>query len=120
MSDWAYSNVVPWWPYVFILLAGWLPTDMWRYLGVVSASRIDETSEAARIARTIATSLVAAVIAQLVFYPSGALADIPTFVRIASLAVGFAAFLLSRRRILVGIFAAELVIGGWALVVGLG
>lgn len=120
MSDWAYSNIVPWWPYVFILLGGWLPTDMWRYLGVVSASRIDETGEAAAIARTIATSLVAAVIAQLVFYPSGALADIPTVVRVAALGAGFAAFQLSRRRILVGILAAELVIGGWALVIGLG
>ena len=120
MSEWAYSNVVPWWPYVFILLGGWLPTDMWRYLGVLSANRIDETGEAAAVARTIATSLVAAVIAQLVFYPSGALADIPTWVRVTSLAAGFAAFELSRRRILLGILAAELVIGGWALVVGLG
>ncbi|MBP0615436.1 AzlD domain-containing protein [Jiella mangrovi] len=116
MSDWAYSNVLPWWPYVFILLGGWLPTDMWRYLGVLSANRIDETSEAAALARTIATALVAAVIAQLVFYPSGALAEIPAPVRLAALAAGFAAFQLSRRRILVGIFSAELVIGGWALV----
>ena len=119
MSDWAYSNVVPWWPYVFILFAGWLPTDMWRYLGVVSANRIDEASQGAALARTIATALVAAVIAQLVFFPSGALAEIPTWVRIISLATGFAAYQLSRRRILVGIFAAELVIGGWALMVGL-
>ncbi|MCE7027315.1 AzlD domain-containing protein [Jiella avicenniae] len=119
MADWVYSDVVPWWPYVFILLAGWLPTDMWRYLGVVSASRIDETGEAAKIARTIATSLVAAVIAQLVFFPSGALAGIPTLVRLLALAVGFAAYLASRRRILVGIVAAELVIGGWALVAAL-
>lgn len=119
MSDWVYSNAVPWWPYVFILLGGWLPTDMWRYLGVVSANRIDETSEAASLARTIATSLVAAVIAQLVFFPSGALAEIPTAVRVLSLAAGFAAFQLSRRRILLGILAAELVIGGWALLVAL-
>ncbi|MBO0662233.1 AzlD domain-containing protein [Jiella sp. MQZ9-1] len=116
MADWTYSNVVPWWPYVFILLAGWLPTDIWRYLGVVSASRIDETSEAAKLARTIATALVAAVIAQLVFFPTGALADIPLPVRFGSLAAGFAAYQLSRRRILAGIIAAELVIGGWALV----
>ncbi len=115
MSDWSYSDAVAWWPYVFILLGGWLPTDMWRYLGVLSASRVDETGEAAALARTIATALVAAVIAQLVFYPSGALADIPTTVRVAALAVGFSAFQLSRRRILVGIAAAELVIGGWAL-----
>ncbi|NDW04217.1 AzlD domain-containing protein [Jiella pacifica] len=120
MSDWAYSDVVPWWPYVFILLGGWLPTDVWRYIGVVSASRIDETGEAATIARTIATSLVAAVIAQLVFYPSGALADIPTWVRVVALCIGFAAYQLSRRKILAGIFAAEIVIGIWALAPGLG
>ncbi|MCQ0989798.1 AzlD domain-containing protein [Jiella marina] len=115
MSDWVYSDAVSWWPYVFILLGGWLPTDVWRYLGVVSASRIDETSQAAALARTIATALVAAVIAQLVFYPSGALADIPTWVRLVSLAVGFAAHQAFGQRILVGIFAAEAVIGLHAL-----
>lgn len=115
MDEWAYSDAISWWPYVFILLGGWLPTDVWRYLGVVSASRIDETSRAADLARTIATALVAAVIAQLVFYPSGALADIPTWIRITSLAAGFSAYQLFGQRVLVGIFAAEAVIALHAL-----
>ena len=43
-----------------------------------------------------------------------------TILVVAALGAGFTAFQLSRRRILVGILAAELVIGGWALVIGLG
>jgi hypothetical protein len=34
-----------WWPYVFILAAGWLPTGMWRYLGVFFAGNLDENAE---------------------------------------------------------------------------
>lgn len=100
----------PWWPFVFILLAGWLPTDLWRYLGVLSAGRIDEHSPFAALARTIATALVAAVIAQLLFYPNGSLAEVPTFVRVGALATGFAAYLLAGKRIVVGIVFAEAVL----------
>jgi hypothetical protein len=25
-----------WWPYIFIAVAGWLATDLWRWLGVFS------------------------------------------------------------------------------------
>lgn len=31
-----------WWPYVFILVAGWLATDSWRFLGVYLGGRISE------------------------------------------------------------------------------
>ncbi len=62
-----------WWPYLFILIAGWLATDTWRYLGVYFGGRISEDSEALVLVRCIATALVAAVIGNLVVFPSGAL-----------------------------------------------
>ena len=74
-----------WWPYAFILLAGWLPTDIWRYLGVLSAGRIDEASPWLGLVRAVATGMVAAVIARMVLYPSGSLADVPDAVRIGAL-----------------------------------
>lgn len=101
-----------WWPYAFILLAGWLPTDMWRWLGVASAGRFDETSPALAIARTIATSLVAAVIARLVLYPTGSLAEIPTLIRVSAVTLGFATYYWAGRHILLAILVSEIVLLG--------
>ena len=106
-----------WWPYAFILLAGWLPTDIWRYLGVLSAGRIDETSPHLALVRAVATGMVAAVIAQMVLYPSGALAAVPAAIRIGALVAGFLVYLVAGKRILVGIVVAEAVLLGlpWAM-----
>ena len=54
MNGLSYDSIAAdWWPYLFILLAGWLPTDVWRWLGVLSAGRFDESSPAIALARTI-------------------------------------------------------------------
>ncbi len=104
-----------WWPFLFILLAGFLPTDVWRWLGVLFAGRIDEHSPAIAFARAVATALVAAVIARLVLYPGGSLGTIPVAARVAALGIGFVAYLGFGQRILVGIVAAETVLVGAAL-----
>lgn len=105
-----------WWPYVFILVAGWLATDMWRFLGVVLGGRISETSEALVFVRAVATALVAAVIASLILTPNGGLAQAPVWLRVAAAATGFAAYLVTAKQMLVGIFVAEAVlIGGMLL-----
>lgn len=96
-----------WWPYLFILVAGWLATDSWRFLGVYLGGRLSDDAEILVLVRAIATSLVAAVIANLIVSPSGALADVSVVLRIGSAAVGFLAYLLSGHRILVGIFVGE-------------
>ena len=33
-------DMASYWPFVFILLAGWLVTDMWRWLGVLVGNRL--------------------------------------------------------------------------------
>ncbi len=105
-------DTVPWGPLLFILLAGALPTQVFRWLGVVLSGRIREDSEALVWVRAVATALVAGVIAQLVIDPSGALAETDLWVRIGALAVGFAAFYAAKRQVLVGVLvgAAALVI----------
>jgi hypothetical protein len=106
-----------WWHFLFILIAGWLATDMWRFLGVYFGGRISEASDALVLVRAIATALVAAVIGNLVVFPSGALADTPLLLRIVAAAAGFVAYLLLGRRVLIGIIAAEVVlIAGMAVV----
>lgn len=103
-----------WWPFLFILVAGWLATDIWRFLGVYLGGRISEESDLLVLVRSIATALVAAVIANLLFFPGGALADTPLALRLAAAIAGFAAYILLGKRVLVGIVVAETVfIGGW-------
>jgi hypothetical protein len=99
-----------WWPYLFIAIAGWLATDSWRYLGVYFGGRISAQSELMVLVRAIATAFVAAVIGNLLIFPSGALAATPLALRIGAAVVGFAAFLLLRRSVVAGILAAELVL----------
>ncbi|PRD42263.1 branched-chain amino acid transport [Phyllobacterium phragmitis] len=106
-----------WWPFVFILAAGWLATDIWRFLGVFVGGRIREDSEALVFVRCVATALVAAVIAQLILFPTGELASSPIWLRIGAAAGGFAVYLVAGKRVLIGVAVAEalLVIGLLAL-----
>jgi hypothetical protein len=108
----------PWWPYLFIVVAGWLATDVWRWIGVLAGNRLKEDSEALIWVKAVATALVAGVIGKLIIFPDGALAEAPMILRIAAALAGWIAFLLARQRIYVGVLAAEAVlVGGW-LVIG--
>lgn len=98
-----------WWPFLFILLAGSLTTDCWRFLGVYLGDRLSEKSEVLVFVRTVATALVAGVISNLVLFPSGALAATPVALRIMAMIAGFVAYLCLGRKIIVGIAAAEIV-----------
>lgn len=99
-----------WWPYLFILVAGWAMTYSWRFLGVYLGNRLSEASELMIMVRALATAFVAAVIGNLVVFPGGALADAPLGLRIGAAAGGFAVFLLMRRSMLAGIVAAEAIL----------
>ncbi|WP_319529027.1 AzlD domain-containing protein [uncultured Cohaesibacter sp.] len=77
-----------WWPYLFILLVGFLPTDIWRWLGVSFAGRLRDDSEWILLARAVANALVAGVIMRLILFPTGALVEIPIWIRL--IAVGLA------------------------------
>jgi branched-subunit amino acid transport protein len=102
-----------WWPFLFILVAGWLATDSWRFLGVFLGGRISEDSEALVFVRCVATALVAAVVAGLILTPNGALADTPILLRAGAAIAGFAAYLAAGKRMIVGIVVAEaLLVGG--------
>ena len=104
------------WPFVFILMAGVLPTAVWRWIGVVLVGNIDDDSEWLILVRCVATALVAAVIAQLIFQPTGALATFPAEVRVGAALIGFAAFLAFGKRLFVAILVGEAVLlAGYAL-----
>ena len=101
-----------WWQIAFILIAGWIATDLWRVVGVLLGNRVDEKSEILVLVRAIATALVAAVIAQLIVFPSGALADHTNIVaRVTAATAGFVAYLGSGRKVAVGVLTALAVLG---------
>ncbi len=89
--------------FVFILIAGTLGTDIWRWLGVFGGRQLSEESEALVWVRAVATALVAGVIASQVLYPGGVLAGTPMALRIGAAAAGFAVFLLLKKNMLAGI-----------------
>ncbi|MEM1038305.1 MAG: AzlD domain-containing protein [Pseudomonadota bacterium] len=106
------------WPYIFILLAGVLPTAVWRWAGVFLVGNMDEHSQAMVLVRCIATALVAAVIAQFVFAPTGALSQVPLWLRAAATLIAFAAFLAAGRRLLVPILVGEAILIAGILYLG--
>jgi hypothetical protein len=98
-----------------LILAGFLPSDLWRLLGVVAARGLDEASDLVIWVRAVAVSILGGVIANLVLAPPGALAHLQLPVRLGAIAVGFLAFILTRRSVLAGVLAGELalVAGGY-------
>lgn len=111
------SFVGEWWPYLALILVGFLPTEVWRMLGLLVSRGIDEGSEILIWVRAVATAILAAVAAQLILSSSGALAAIPLQVRIGAALVGFLGYLLIRRSVFAGVVAGEaaLIAGAVAL-----
>ena len=46
------------WPYLILLLVGFLPNEMWRALGLVLARGLNEDSEIVVWARAVATAFL--------------------------------------------------------------
>lgn len=103
------------WPYVVIIVAGWLATDFWRWMGVLAGNRLQEGSEALNWVRAVATALVMAVTAKLVVFPTGTLEGSPLWLRLAAAGIGFAAFLLSGQRVIVGVVVPLSILGAGLL-----
>lgn len=105
-------------PYLALLLIGFLPSEMWRWLGLVLGQGLDEESEIILWVRAVATALVAGVIARVALFPPGALAGLPLALRLGALACGFLAFLLFRRSPFAGVLVGEAALIAGALVFG--
>ncbi len=97
-------------PYLVLIAAGFLPNEIWRMLGIVVAHGLDEGSELVVWVRAVATAVLAGVIARIILFPPGGLADVPLTVRLAAMAAGFAAFALVRRSVLLGVLVGEAVL----------
>jgi hypothetical protein len=104
------------WPYLILILAGFLPNEVWRMLGIVASSGVDEGSELIIWVRAVATAILTGVVSKIVVFAPGALGGVPLTVRLAAAAAGMAAFFLLRRSVFAGVVAGTLavLIGVWA------
>ena len=96
--------------YALLLLVGFLPNEIWRMLGLVAARGIEDDSELFKWTRAVATAVLAGVIAKLILFPPGTLADVPLTIRLCAIACGFLAFLLLRRSVFAGVAVGEVVL----------
>lgn len=103
------------WPYLSLILLGYLPNEIWRVVGLVLVRGLNEDSQIVLWSRAVATAILAGVVAKLILFSSGSLAAIPLGVRICAAVIGFLVFLAARRSAFAGVLAGEaaLLIGGY-------
>jgi hypothetical protein len=103
------------WPYLLLVLIGYLPNEVWRVLGLVLVRGLNEDSDIVVLARAVASAIIAAIIAKLIVFPPGALTGIPLAVRVGAAVCGFAAFLAFKRSVFFGVVVGEaaLIAGGF-------
>jgi branched-subunit amino acid transport protein len=104
-----------WHALMVLLLAGFLPNEVWRMIGLWLGGGVDEGSEVLVWVRAVATAILAGVIAQILVQPPGALASVPDWLRYGAVAAGFVVFLVTRRSTLAGVVCGEAVMlaGKW-------
>ena len=94
---------------LILVVAGFLPNEIWRMAGLWFGTGVDEGSEILTWVRAVATAILV--------QPPGALADVPDWLRYVAVAAGFLVFLLTRRSIFAGVVFGEIVLlaGKWWL-----
>ena len=97
-----------WHSWLVLLLAGFLPNEVWRLVGLWVGKRIDEKSEILVWVRAVATAILAGVIVQILIVPPGALGLVPPIIRYTSVAVGFVAYILASRSVVAGVLVGEI------------
>ena len=106
-----------WHALAVLFIAGVVPNQIWRMIGLWFGGGLDEGSEILVWVRAVATAILAGVIAQIVVQPPGALASVPDALRYGAVVAGFIVFALTRRSIFAGVVTGELFMlaGKWWL-----
>jgi hypothetical protein len=58
--------------YLVLFAAGFLATEIWRWLGLLVGSRLDIAGEVFQWVRAVATALVAGMVVRMLLFPAGA------------------------------------------------
>ena len=84
---------------VIIIIVTSFATYLSRFLGVVSAEKIKETSKMFRWFNCLAYSTLAALIARIVIFPSGSLSEIDYSIRFLVVILSVALFYLTKKNL---------------------
>ena len=84
---------------VIVIIVTSFATYLSRFLGVVSAEKIKETSKMFRWFNCLAYSTLAALIARIVIYPSGSLSEVDYLIRIIVVILSVAIFYLTKKNL---------------------
>jgi len=84
---------------VLAILVTSLATYLSRFLGVVSSEKIKETSKIFKWFNCLAYSTLAALIARIVIFPSGALSEADYVIRIVVLITSILVFYVTKRNL---------------------
>ncbi len=102
MASRGFANEDALWAYAYLFGAGVVANAVWRALGAALSEGIRVDSRAMIWVRHVSTALVAGLVAKMVLFPTGALAQADLWMRIAAFAAGFGLF-LATKRLLVGL-----------------
>jgi branched-subunit amino acid transport protein len=84
---------------IIVIIVTSLATYLSRFLGVISAVKIKETSKMFRWFNCLAYSTLAALIARIVVFPSGSLSEIDYLIRFVVVIVSIIVFYLTKKNL---------------------
>jgi len=84
---------------VLAILVTSIATYLSRFLGVVSAEKIKETSKIFRWFNCLAYSTLAALITRIIIFPSGLLSEIDYLIRIIVIVLSIGVFYLTKKNL---------------------
>ena len=84
---------------IIVIIITSLATYLSRFLGVVSAEKIKETSKMFRWFNCLAYSTLAALIARIVIFPSGSLSEVDYFIRFIVVTLSIIIFYLTKKNL---------------------
>ena len=84
---------------ILVILVTSFATYLSRFLGVVSSEKIKETSKIFKWFNCIAYSVLAALIARMVVFPAGELAESSIFIRLFVVTLCVLIFLLTKKNL---------------------
>jgi len=84
---------------IVVILVTSFATYLSRFLGVVSSEKIKETSKIFKWFNCIAYSVLAALIARMVVFPAGELAESGIFIRLFVVAICVSMFLFTKKNL---------------------
>ena len=84
---------------IIVIIVTSFATYLSRFLGVVSAEKIKETSKMFRWFNCLAYSTLAALIARIVIFPSGSLSEVDYLIRFIVVILSIAIFYLTKKNL---------------------